>query len=369
MADPIGSGKVTQHMIEAYNEDAEPTMFLSGWYQSPPRNFHKSQEVQIDVRRSGEKIAIAISDLSVAPRMNEASDFVNKAFIPPIFGEQGPVNAFDLIKRFPGQTPFQDPNFRGNLGQMMFEMMRLNEAKIRRTIEVQASQIFQTGIVSLIDSNGTVVYTIDFKPKSSHFPTAGIAWDAGGATIAADISAVSEIIRNDGKADPNQLFMGINAYNAFADDPLIQALYDNRRMNRGEIRFMEPRGEGGMFRGTVNIGNYNYDIWTYGGRFEDPDTGLLTQYLTPSSCIVRVDSGRLDATFGAIPHIGSELGIPAFNILPDFTGRFQNAGGGMDMQTYMYVTVDGRQLFGVVETRALMIPTAIDRFGNIDTQT
>ena len=123
-----------------------------------------------------------------------------------------------------------------------------------------------------------------------------------------------------------------------------------------------PKVKGPQFRGLVGI-------WTYGGRFEDPNTSVLTQYLTPSSCIVRVDSGRLDATFGAIPHIGSELGMPAFNILPDFTGRFENSDGGLDMQTYMYVTVDGRQLFGVVETRALMIPTAIDRFANIDTQT
>jgi len=46
------SGTTTTRMIRAYNQMAQPTLFLSGLFQSPPENFHSSEEVEIDIIRS-----------------------------------------------------------------------------------------------------------------------------------------------------------------------------------------------------------------------------------------------------------------------------------------------------------------------------
>ena len=130
---------------------------------------------------------------------------------------------------------------------------------------------------------------------------------------------------------------------------------------------MEMRGGGGNFRGTAEIGNYYYDIYTYAGRYIDPATGDKVQFLNPDSVIVRYSKGRLDATFGDIPNIGVLLGMQNMNIIPEMPGRISMSGSGMDFHTNVWVSPDGEQLFGGVGTRPLMIPTAIDTFGCLDT--
>jgi hypothetical protein len=363
------SGSITKRMLKAYTQMAPPTLFLSGLFQSPPENFHTSEEVEIDIVRSDEDISIVIQDLSTGYRANAEDLYTNKGFKPPIHKESLGINSFDLIKRMPGQDPFQSPDFRANVILRMFNGMKKIESKIRRSIELQASQVLQTGTVTLSDSNGVALYTLDYKPKATHFPTAGTSWaTATGEQKISDISDLAEVIRNDGLSDPDQLLMGIDAFENFISDAEIQKRFDIRRIDLGTIAPMEMRGNGGTFRGIVEIGNYRYDVWTYGGRYKHPQTGVKTKFLDDGKIVVRASSGRMDATFGAIPNIGSLVGGQATGLLPELPGRISNAAGGMDLFTNAWLSNDGEQLFGGVGARPLMIPTAIDTFGCLDTQ-
>lgn len=361
------SGSTTKRMLRAYIQMAPPTLFLSGLFQSPPENFHTSEEVEIDIIRSDEDISIVIQDLSTGYRMNSEDLYTNKGFKPPIHKEALPINSFDLIKRMPGQDPFQSPDFRASIILRMFNGMTKIERKIRRSIELQASQVLQTGIVTLTDNTGAALYTLDYKPKATHFPTAGTTWGQVGADPLGDIDAVAEILRNDGLADPDQLIFGKDAFIEFLKDEEVQKHYDNRRMDLGTISPMEMRGNGGTFRGIIEIGNYRYDMWTYGGRYKHPQTGVKTQFIDPGKVVIRASSGRLDATFGAIPNIGALVGGQATGLLPELPSRISNADGGMDLFTNAWLSQDGEQLFGGVGARPLMIPTAIDTFGCLDT--
>lgn len=360
------STETTLRMLAAYFQMANPTMFLSGLFQSPQQNFHSSEQVEIDIVRGGEQVAVVLTDLSTGYRMNETDIYTNKQFKPPIFKEAVAINAFDLIKRMAGENPFQQPDFRGNVITRIFQGLRQSDAKIRRVIELQAAQVLQTGIVTLIDSAGVALYTLDYSPKATHFPTAGTPWDDPSPTIAADIGALAEIIRNDGLADPDQLIMGVDAFEAFIADADIQKRYDNRRMNLGMIEPMQMRGEGGSFRGFVEIGNYRYEIWTYGGRYEHPQTGVSTQFLVPANCIVRASGGRLDATFGAIPNIGAAIGQQGTALLPELPGRISSDERNIDLFINAWISPDGENLFAGVGARPLLIPTAIDTYGTID---
>lgn len=357
----------TIRLISAYNQMAAPLMFLSGFFQSPAENFHSSEEVEIDIVRSDEDISIVIQDLSAGYRDNSDDIYTNKAFKPPVHKERVNLNSSDLLKRLPGNTPFEAPNFRADIISRMFRKMVLIERKIRRSIELQASQVLQTGIVTLSDSAGTALYTLDYKPKATHFPTAGTAWNLAGADPAGDILALANVIRNDGLEDPDQLLMGESAFEAFIKNDDIQKRYDNRRIDQGTISPMQMRGNGGTYRGTVEIGNYKYDIWTYGGRYKDPQTGNKIQFLTPGKVVVRSSSARLDATFGAIPNIGRELGLTGPQIIPELPGRISNSAGSMDLFTNAWISDDGETLFGGVGARPLLIPTAIDTYGCIIT--
>lgn len=361
------SGNTTKRMIRAYQQMAQPMLFLSGLFQSPPENFHTSEEVEIDIVRSDEDISIVIQDLSTGYRMNSDDLYTNKGFKPPIHKEAIPINSFDLLKRMPGQNPFESPDFRANVILRMFNGMTKIERKIRRSIELQASQVLQTGVVTLTDINGNALYTLDYKPKSAHFPTAGTAWDQAGADPVGDINSLAEVIRGNGLADPDQLIMGVDAFEAFIKNADVQKRFDTRRYDLGTIAPMEMRGNGGSYRGTVEIGNYRYDVWTYGGRYKNPQTGVSTPFIDPAKVIVRASSGRLDATFGAIPNIGALMGSGASQLLPELPSRVSNAAGGMDLFTNAWTSQDGEQLFGGVGARPLMIPTAIDTYGCLDT--
>lgn len=361
------SDSTTRRMITVYNQMAGVTLFLSGMFRSPAENFHNSEEVEIDIIRSDEEVSIVVQNLSTGYRENSDDLYTNKAFKPPINKEKITISSFDLLKRNAGSNPFDDNNFRLDIIARIFKGMTKIEAKIRRSMELQASQILQTGVLTLIDSAGTALYTLDFKPKATHFPNVGITWGGGTSVPLEDISALAEVIRNDGLGDPDDLYFGIDAWNAFQADATVQALIDNRRMDTGSVVPMQKRNNGGTYRGWVEIGNYRYDMWTYGGRYNHPQTGVKTQFIDPGKVIVRDSSGRLDATFGAIPNIGKEMGVNGPNLLPELPGRISNEGGNMDLFVNAWLSTDGEVLNAGVGIRGLLIPTAIDTFGCLTT--
>ena len=358
------SNQNTIRMIDAYKQTASPTLFMSGFFQTRPRNIHMSEFVEIDITRNDEDIAIVISDLSLGPRFSEQSIYTNKRVTPPIFKEGVSLNGFDMINRMAGDNPFQDPDFRANLIMLMIDGMQESDKRIKRTIELQGSQILTTGTVDLIDSNGVTKYAINYLPKATHFPNAAAAW-SGASDKIADISALCDVVRDDGLEDPDLLLMGIGSFEEFVSDTAVQARFDNRRINMGDIGPMQLRGKGGKFRGTIDVDNYKLEVWTYNGKYLNPNTGVKTKYLPDDKVVVMCSDCRLDATWGAVPHAGKALGQG--NLLPELPPRFSMADMNMDMFTYVYLSEDGSQLNGVVAARPLLIPTAIDQFGCLDT--
>lgn len=357
------SDSVTKRMLAAYTKRAKAARYFTGMFQAPPRNFHNSEEVEIDIEREDEEIAIVITDLTTGYHMNSADLYTNKKFKPPLFKEAFPINAFDTIKRQPGKNPFDDPTFQATASVQAFNQFRRLENKIRRAIELQGSQILRTGTVTLNDEDGNPRYVINFLPKSTHFPTAAVDWDAVGADIAGDLGALCGVIRDDGLEEPDEISMGELDYETAMANADFLARFNTLRADLGTISPMNRRGNGGLFRGVVEIGNYKLDVFTYNGRYIDPETRVKTRYLPNGSVIVRTTGARLDATFGAIPRI---MG-PERRALPFIPPRISNSGGRVDLQTNAWVTPDGEQLFGSVGTRPLLIPTDIDSFGCLTT--
>jgi len=358
------SDALTLKMLELYQQSAPPTMFLTGLFQTPPQNFYNSSEVEIDISRTDEDISIVVQDFTDGGRVNSLDLYTNKRFKPPIHKETFPLNAFDLMNRQAGATPFDDINFQATANLKAVQAIAKISEKIQRSIELQASQILQTAVVSLKDGDGNVIYTLDFKGKVSHFTNAAAVWSDTAATPLADLESLAETIRNDGLQNPDQILMGSVAFDNFVKNDDVQKRFDNRRYELGTIAPMAMRGNGGNYRGQVTIGNYNMDIWSYGGRYKDPETGNKVTYIAPDKVIMRASGGRLDATFGAIPTFGN----PAAGILPFMPPRITDQAGGMDIFTNAWLTPDREQLIITAGSRPLLIPTAIDTYGCLTTE-
>jgi hypothetical protein len=227
-----------------------------------------------------------------------------------------------------------------------------------------ASQVLQTATLELEDENGDTRFSMDFSPKATHFPTTSNSWSGGGADPIGDLISLSRVIRTDGQVGPDRLIFGATAFENFLDDSKVQERLDNRRINIGQV-LPVVRGEGAVFQGSVHLGQYRYEMWTYDGQFKDISSGTPTDFVAPDKVIMMSSTGtRLDLTFGAIPKF-----IPddarAATFLPS---RIRNAAGGGDLTTSSWVTPDGEQLFVQAGTRPLTIPTAIDTYGCLDTE-
>lgn len=351
----------TRQMIEMYMEEASPPMFLSGFFQSPPRNFHTSELVEFDIQRDDEAIAIVIQDLKAGARDNAATTYTNKEFAPPVFKERGTINSYDMIKRRPGQINFAEPDFAANAMEETFSITRKLEAKIRRSIELMAAQVLQNGALTLTDETGEALYTLDFQAKATHKAKVSATWATDGSTgdPIADISALAATVRRDGKRNPTKLIFGANALGRFLASPAVKALLDKNVMNIGALA-PEVRGQGATFMGWVWLGNYRLEMWTYDGYYRDPETGNLVNYVDPENVIMLSD-GRLDLSYGAIPRLlPPDPQIAAF--LPP---RMSDSGRGLDLTLNAWITEDREHLKVSVGTRPLTIPTAIDTFARL----
>ncbi len=353
---------VRKNMIEAYRQFRLADMFLSSFFVVRNGNISNTEKVSLDIVRGDEQISPIVNTCE-GPTFNVAKQFTTKEFTPPSIEEAMPFNCKELLNRLPGTDEYSaaDVGFQAQLFTLILEGMNTLEEKIRRNREYQASQILQTGELTLQDENGNDAYTIDYFPKATHFVNAATTWDNASADPFLDIENLADVIRDDSLGDADMVIMGQLAWNAFINNPIVQAQADNRRMFLGNIDpDSSPRGRGGKFMGTWNIGSYNFQIWTFNGRGIVPGSVTKTRFVTPENVIVMTSDARLDTVFAAVP-MPVDVDPRFSSVLP---GRVA-VPRGVDMAPNIYATPNGREVIIEVVSRPLLIPTAIDSFGRI----
>jgi hypothetical protein len=361
------AGQYATKMLRVYREtpNIARNMFLSSFFVTSPEDITDSEFIEIDIVRSDEEIAPVLTDISTGANMTSEDIYTGKQFKPPAFREGRAFNVYDLLKRVPGSTQYEMDSADKMailMGKVRNAWTRLTE-RIKRTIELQAAQILQTGTVTLYDAAGNARYTLNFVPKASHFPTAAIAWGAAGSAPLVDINNLSETIRDDGLVDCKNLIMGPGAFAQFLNNADVQLIF---RRDSFALGTLSPRmqASGATIQGFIPVGNYQYNIWTYGGRFIDPVTHTKIQYLNWDSCILMPDPEDLDfrKVFGGVPVITEST--PPFNeFLPDRVV----IPGAFDFKPRVYVDEKAETLVAEVASRPLLIPVSIDRYGCIDT--
>lgn len=355
------SNSSTTRLIDAYFEEAEAPAFLSGFFQSPPKNFHKTEKIEIDIVRDDESIAIAVQSIKAGGRFNEDSLYQNKAFTPPIFREEAGLSAYDLQNRRPGVDPFTDPDFNANATEEAFRKFRKLDKKIRRTVEVMCSQVLQTGEIILVDDTGAAVYAIDYGMRAEHQANAAVTWteDGTGSTVdpPRDLELLAIKVRRNGKKQPNKLVFGATAWRAFKANPKSQLAFDKQVQNLGALA-PESRGQGATFMGRVWIGQYLFEMWTYDGFYKHPQTGEQTPFVDDDNVIMMSKDARLDISFGAIPR----LVTPENRALSFLPTRMSSPELGLDVNPYAWLSPNGAALIVEAAARPLAIPTAIDTY-------
>lgn len=364
----MNPGEFIKKMLKYFKQqpNIEKMGFLSSFFKTTEEDITDAEFITIDIERTDEEAAPVLRDVSTGAIAISEDLFTNKTVKPPVYALERALNIFDLLKRQPGDTEYENlGNWLGKMANRVIKAWNKMFQMLKYGIEVQASQVLQTGTLSLTDDKGNVVYTLDYKPKATHFPTVTTNWsDTANALPLEDLDALADVIRNDGLVDVADVIMGKTAFKNFIRNADVQNLLDNRRINIGEIA---PRmvNMGAKFQGFISYSNYEYRIWTYNGRFKDFTTGTKTLYLAEDKVIMLPDEMDLDfrKVYGGIPQILDSL--PSFQ---QFMPGRVTLPGIADFKARVYADQKAETITAEIKSRVLLMPVSIDRYGCLDTQ-
>ena len=353
----------TKLMLAVYDEQRVPApSFLSDMFRMTPRSVHRSEKVTFDVMRHGEKMAPIVKSIDsgyVAISLDKA---VNKEITPPVVKMKFPINLMDTQQRALGANPFAQISELRNATQRFTSGMLELSTQVTRLMEYQAAQLFQTGKLELADEDGDQAFTLDFLPKAALYPTAATAWDDPSVKWKdkkALINATAKEIRKASGTSPDALIFGEKAFINILNDADFREDLNARNLNIGSLTPRMSR-DSGTFQGFIAIDNYNYEIWTYNGMYEDKD-GVYQEYIHPSKVVVLSTNARREKTFGMIPKVVAD--DPRLSGFISGTVKLD----GFAATTGAVIDQDNENIHGKLATRPLLIPVAIDTHGCIDT--
>jgi hypothetical protein len=229
--------------------------------------------------------------------------------------------------------------------------------KIIRAIELQRSQVLQTGVVLL--KNGD---SIDFKRKAQSLKVlSGTArWsEISSADPLADLTAGMEFIREEGISGGTEIdvIFGSQALINFKANAKIQKLLESRREESIRIDMPKFNNVSGMVsHGKVAAGDYTINMWTYNVYYVDPVTKVNTKYIDPNNVIMIADDFVGFTAFAGVPAIMGD----------NVSGQFIAPKEG---EFYVRDVIDQVKMSWnfIISSAPLVVPVSIDRFVTIKT--
>lgn len=288
-------GIFTQALIDVYNEMTTPTQFLRSFFKVVESN---TKLLSIEVRRGKERVAVDVSRGTEGNR-NTFSRSTQKIFLPPFYREFFDATELDIYDRLFTGNGSIDENTLSDFVKDVAEKMRDMQNLIDRAYELQCSQVFQTGIVSL--NKGT---NIDFKRKAASLvavPDGGF-WDSNDPFATFEQGAL--FLRQVGKAQG-----GI--FNSILGSEALAALYandefkDRAKWVNISLDIINPpqrNSVGAMLHGLISIGSYKSYIWSY-PEFYDDVNGISTAYIGSKKLIMLAENPHFTLGFAAVPQL------------------------------------------------------------------
>lgn len=353
----------TRSLEIRYQEAAGAPTFLSQFFRVKP-TLLLADKFDVHVRRSGRKIAVPVMTVDANGRENTFSSFSESSYKPAVYKENITIKASDFTNQQFGGTVFDQAQYR--LVQQRAVEIALSEvtSTIRRGVELQAAQALASGTLALLAEDGSTRLSLSFSPKSSHFVTAGTSW-ATSTTKIADMAGVQEQIRVDGKRTVKHCIFGRRAWSDFTSDATVRAYLDTRRDNRGSVERPSIRSEDASWHGYFPLDHNEVNLWTYSASYDNPQTNADTKYINDDHILMLPENPEFDLVFGAIPRIEGE--VPGGMILP---ARIQQVlpQAGIGFDSIQWMAPDRSAITVQIGVRALVIPTAIDTYGRLQTR-
>ena len=361
------ANEATVKFLGAFQRMRKPLQFLTSWFKTDKDSYFNTESVRIHVRRHGEPVAVAVQGITSSPRWTDLNQFSKKTFTPYAFNEGYAINGADVFDMQFGHTEYDESNYVSLALKSFAEQGVEKERSILRAIELMSSQILQTGTVTLINSAGSTIGAMDFKPKATHFPQVSVSWaTVATATPLDDLEDLADVIRADTGLFPSVVIMGAGAYrNAIQTTSFLNAL-DNRRIETALIMPESINSSGAKKMGYVDVGAYRLEIWTYPATYDHIQTAVKTPYIADDLVVMLSPDTELKMLYGGFPSplIGPDPRLAAFTrTMPSRISR----AGFVDVNPLIWADETGQVIKGALRSRPLPIPVGIDEFGCLNT--
>jgi hypothetical protein len=349
-------------IIAMFNQEPDISKmgFLSSFFKTPPDGFTDAEYMEYDIVRSGMEAAPAVRNLSTGAVTIVEDTFTNKEIPYPVYALDSPVNIAQLMKRLPGESGYTEGrvNWMARVARILVRSFTTMSRMIRFAIEAQAAQVLHKGTLTLTNEDGKPVYELDFKPKETHFPEAGVSWDDPAADILLDIENLSDVIQADGYVEVTTLIFGKAAWRAAYKNTEFREAVKKDNLGVGDLN---PRliGKGAKFQGYINIGAYRYDLYTYNAIYTPWGGTTPVNYIDPDKVIFLPDPEDLDFRhmFGGIPTVKVDA------VFDPILGGKIPIGNEYDFRGRVYFDEPKDTYVGEIKSRPATIPVSIDRYG------
>lgn len=339
--------------------------FLSTFFTAGADAFTDADTINLDMVYVGEEVAPTVYDLASGTVTIVEDIFSNKEIPFPVYAIDSPVSVHQLMKRRPGESAIvtEKVNWLGRLVRILVPMFARMTSMIRRSMELQAAQILQTGKITLTDINGNKTFDLDLGAKPSHFPVPAIYWGSAGYNPLADMTALADVIRIDGQCDVVNFIFDPISWGDFIRHTDVKERVKTDGLQLGAL---DPKiiGKGAKRMGWIDEGAYRFDLYLYDGRYQEFKSKEYKKYLKDGVVIALPATSDLDFRryFGGIPTVLSD---PVSEEL--FGGSIQ-IEGEYDFRPRIYADTKRETYIGEIKSRPLFLPASIHRFGCLYTR-
>lgn len=350
---------ITKEIIDYYKETRAAPGFLTSF--ATTRTFRGS-ELEMDVERDGEDVAVPLKTIGDAPNMNSDDYFTTTKIKPPPYKEAFTLSAEEVDEhRIAGQNPYESLSFQAKASKRAIDGASKLTKKISRSCELQASQMYQLGTTTLNDANGAPRFVANWPTDASQFPgsSTGDWTDPTDPLIIADIGELLQVIRDLGGSGMEfDIIPGKAALRAFIANDYVQKILDNRRMTLGSIDRPELTASGGTRHGSFSFDGFVGEIWGYDGSYKLG--GTRYRYIADNKIIVRAKDCVTRLASAGIERFGGPDGSLLQYVPSTLSGPFV-------VSPFASTTEDKTALTISVGSRAVHYPNTVNKFGCLTT--
>jgi len=295
-------GLITDSIVTIFKQKAKATTFLQSFGREKVRS---TGTISVAVRRFGENIAVDVNRSSEGNR-NEFSKGTVKSFKPPYYREYFEFTALESYQRAldSKQTNLTvDQIFQ--ISEEGAEHLMVLVDKIQRAVELQAAQVFETGVLQLKDGGN-----IDFKRKAaSMVDNTSSPWTSNSNDPREQLQAGANFIRTEGKYQGGifNIVMGQDAISAFLNNDNIKNTEYLQNAQFSQLTTPQRDANGGVLHGMLSMESYKGYVWSYPEMYKDA-SGSKQDYVNPKKVFMTPTAPVYDIAYAGVPRLLGENG-------------------------------------------------------------